>query len=276
MTTSSPWIPGTSLSGNVRRLPPTHRSLLPCAQYPRVFRITLGRAYHIRVAPRRTLTSVVLRSPGSFFAVPLPSFQLSPPTLELCPALDKFCDPAKIHPLNITANRAHIMANSEHERRILEALEAEPHTTQAKLAAQLGVAVGTVNWYLKRLINKGYVKTKQLERRNLKYFVTPAGLALKAKLTREYVETSLKVYRELRQGADETLAEVIAAGYGSVALDDDGSETRGAMDILRLTCLERGVTPDGSKSAPRVRSQGRGFTIVWPEQEISGMADAAR
>ena len=158
------------------------------------------------------------------------------------------------------------MANSQHERRILEALEEEPHTTQANLAAQLGVAVGTVNWYLRRLVNKGYVKTKQLERRNLKYFVTPAGLALKAKLTREYVEASLKVYRELRQAAEETLDEVIAAGFGSVALDDHDPEARGALDILRLTCLERGVTPDGSKCSPRVQSEGRGFTVTWPEQ----------
>ncbi len=158
------------------------------------------------------------------------------------------------------------MANSEHERRILEALEEEPHTTQANLAARLGVAVGTVNWYLKRLIKKGYVKTKQLERRNLKYFVTPAGLALKAKLTREYVEASLNVYRELRQAADETLAEVAAAGYEAVALEHDGVGAEGALDILRLTCLDHGMTLDGSAKAPRVRVDGKGFTVAWPEQ----------
>jgi len=96
------------------------------------------------------------------------------------------------------------MANTEHELRILEALEQEPDTTQAGLAARLGVAVGTVNWYLKRLVKKGYVKTKQLERRNLKYFVTPSGLARKAQLTKEYLEASLRVYRELRRAAQET------------------------------------------------------------------------
>ncbi len=158
------------------------------------------------------------------------------------------------------------MANSEHERRILEALEEEPHTTQANLAARLGVAVGTVNWYLKRLIKKGYVKTKQLERRNLKYFVTPAGLALKAKLTREYVEASLNVYRELRQAADETLAEVAAAGYEAVALENNGVGAEGALDILRLTCLDHGMTLDGSAKAPRVRVDGKKFTVAWPEQ----------
>jgi DNA-binding MarR family transcriptional regulator len=164
------------------------------------------------------------------------------------------------------------MANTEHELRILEALEQQPDTTQAGLAAQLGVAVGTVNWYLKRLIKKGYVKTKQLERRNLKYFVTPSGLALKARLTRKYMEASLRVYRELRQAAKETLARVSAAGYENVTLDDseespaEGAGSEGAMEIFRLTCLEQGIAADRSLAdAPRVRADGRSFTITWPE-----------
>ena len=158
------------------------------------------------------------------------------------------------------------MAKTEHQLRILEALEQQPDTTQAGLAAQLGVAVGTVNWYLKRLIKKGYVKTKQLERRNLKYFVTPAGLALKARLTKEYMEASLHVYRELRRAAKETLERVTEAGYESVALrGGGGAGSEGALEILRLTCLEQGVSIDGaSQAAPRIRAEGRGLAVSWP------------
>ena len=159
------------------------------------------------------------------------------------------------------------MANAEHELRILEALEEEPDTTQAGLAAQMGVAVGTVNWYLKRLIKKGYVKTKQLERRNLKYFVTPSGLALKARLTKEYMEASLRVYRELREAAKETLERVSAAGYESVGLEGDGeASAHEAMEIFRLTCLEQGISVDGAKKGlPRVKPDGRSFAVAWPE-----------
>ena len=158
------------------------------------------------------------------------------------------------------------LSKVENQLRILEALENAPDTTQAGLAAQLGVAVGTVNWYLKRLIKKGYVKTKQLERRNLKYFVTPAGLALKARLTREYMEASLRVYRELRQAAQETLAEVDRAGYESVALEDDGENAGEAMEILQLTCLEQGVTiRDDDATMPRIRADGTAFAVTWPD-----------
>src|SRR5512135_2294074 len=111
------------------------------------------------------------------------------------------------------------MPNSEHELRILQEIERNPETTQAGLAAQLGVAVGSVNWYVKRLMSKGYIKVTHLQRRKLHYFLTPSGLALKLELTRSYMEVSLRVYRELRLAAQQALADVRARGYGGVYVD---------------------------------------------------------
>jgi len=150
------------------------------------------------------------------------------------------------------------------DRLLLEAIEQNPDTTQASLAAQLGVAVGSVNWYLKRLIHKGHVKVTHLQRRKLKYFLTPQGLALKAHLTSQYMQASLRIYQELRQAARETLAEVKAAGYGAVHLMGDDE----AAEIFRLTCLEQGVrqvtgVEDG---APAVAVDGTGFVVQWPEK----------
>jgi len=154
------------------------------------------------------------------------------------------------------------------DRRLLEAIEENPDTTQASLAAQLGVAVGSINWYLKRLIRKGYVKVTHLQRRKLKYFVTPQGLAVKARLTSQYMEASLQVYRELRQAAHDTLVRVRAAGHDTVLLDGNGE----AMEIFRLTCLEQGVrvrsrTTDG---IPIVAVEGTRFVVAWPSQAPAG------
>jgi DNA-binding MarR family transcriptional regulator len=156
------------------------------------------------------------------------------------------------------------MPEIERELRILEALEQNPETTQASLAAQLGVAVGSVNWYVKRLIRKGYVKATKMERRRLKYFVTPQGLAVKARLTSEYVQYSLRVYRQLRQAAREALAQVRGRGYAAVRANSRGE----AMEIFRLTCLEEGVAiekPSQAASLPQVRAEGTGYAIEWPE-----------
>lgn len=64
-------------------------------------------------------------------------------------------------------------ADPERELVLLEQIERDPDVTQATLASLLGVAVGTVNWHLKRLVAKGYVKVKRAQRRKLRYMITP-------------------------------------------------------------------------------------------------------
>ncbi len=66
-----------------------------------------------------------------------------------------------------------MQGQESYDFQILNHIDQNPDTTQADLATQLDVAVGSVNWYLKRLVNKGYIKVKQMERRRLRYLLTP-------------------------------------------------------------------------------------------------------
>lgn len=152
------------------------------------------------------------------------------------------------------------MSELEHELHILEEIERDPNVTQADLATRLGVAVGKINWYVKRLVGKGYVKVTHLQRRKLHYFLTPSGLALKIKLTRGYMEVSMRVYRELRQAARQALSEVRQAGHTAVRIEGKDE----AAEILRLTCLEQNITPTKSKGVPTMCADGTGFAIQWP------------
>jgi DNA-binding MarR family transcriptional regulator len=131
-----------------------------------------------------------------------------------------------------------IPSETVHELNLLEQIEVDPDVTQASLASQLGVAVGTVNWYLKRLIAKGYVKVKRAQRRKLRYIITPEGIAFRARLTINYIETSMKLYRRIRQHVRELLGEVKTAGFNRVTIAGEGD----IADICRLTCLEQGIT----------------------------------
>ena len=143
------------------------------------------------------------------------------------------------------------------EMGLLEQIESDPDVTQASLAAQLGVAVGTVNWHLKRLISKGYVKVKRAERRKLRYIITPEGIALRARLTVDYIEQSLILYRHTRQKVRELLAEVRQAGFDGVQIvgDVDGNVVDIA-DICRLTCLEQGIKVMEDGNTPRLEVHG--------------------
>ncbi len=130
------------------------------------------------------------------------------------------------------------------EMALLESIERNPDVTQAGLATQLGVAIGTVNWHLKRLIEKGYVKIKRAERKKLRYIITPEGIALRARLTVDYIEQQFLLYRNTRQRVRDHLEKVRQAGFDRVALLGEGD----VADICRLTCLEHGITivPDGN------------------------------
>ena len=131
---------------------------------------------------------------------------------------------------------------------LLEKIEYDPDITQASLAAQLGVAVGTVNWHLKRLVSKGYVKVKRAQRRKLRYIITAEGIAFRARLTVNYIEQSMHLYRLVRERVREAIVEIKLAGYDSVQIQGDGD----IADICRLTCLEQGIAITESPEAPLV------------------------
>ena len=152
----------------------------------------------------------------------------------------------------------------EQDLRILEQIERNPDVTQADLAGRLGVAVGSVNWYLKRLINKGYVKVRQMQRRRLRYLITPQGIAEKARLTASFMEVSMRLYRETREAAKQYLIEIRQAGYGEVHVEGDNDLT----EVCYLTCLEQDMqVVDAPQSlTPTLRIEGMELHLVWPEE----------
>ena len=135
---------------------------------------------------------------------------------------------------------------------LLEQIEQDPDVNQATLAARLGVAVGTVNWHLKRLVAKGYVKVKRAQRKKLRYIITPDGIALRARLTMNYVDQSMRLYRRVREQAKELLSGVHEAGYNSVKIEGDGD----IAEICKLSCLEHGVTIVDTGDVPVIEVHG--------------------
>ena len=80
----------------------------------------------------------------------------------------------RIH--NLNAQHPHHDKN--HEYGLLDAIAQDALVTQASLSSHLGMAVGSVNWYIKRLINCAYIKVSRLDRTRLKYQLTPESLSI--------------------------------------------------------------------------------------------------
>jgi DNA-binding MarR family transcriptional regulator len=152
---------------------------------------------------------------------------------------------------------------------LLEAIAERPDVRQVDLAGRIGVAVGTVNWLLKRLSAKGYVKVQRIGQWQWRYLLTSSGVREKARLTRQYLQASLRVYRKTREEAQALLGELKRAGQDTVRIDSGGWSD--LLDIYRLTCSELGITAvEGENSQlPTLRMRGTKVVLETPESGVA-------
>jgi EPS-associated MarR family transcriptional regulator len=106
--------------------------------------------------------------------------------------------------------------------RVLRALESNPELSQRQLAAELGVSLGGVNYALKALVERGFVKADNFRKSGNKvaylYVLTPQGVAEKASLAGAFLGKKLEEYEVLRQE--------IEALKGEVGSDESGKGDR--------------------------------------------------
>jgi DNA-binding MarR family transcriptional regulator len=95
---------------------------------------------------------------------------------------------------------------------LLDALERDQPKSQRGLAAELGIALGLVNTYLKRCINKGLVKVHEAPARRYAYYLTPLGFAEKSRLTMEYLSFSFNFFRMAKSECSSLLRGAAHAG----------------------------------------------------------------
>lgn len=102
---------------------------------------------------------------------------------------------------------------------VLRRLHQTPLVSQRELAKDLGVGLGTINFCFQALIHKGLVKMQNFNKSRNKlryvYFLTPAGVAEKSKLTAEFLRLKVAEY-EVLQVEIETLKAEMNAVKGDV------------------------------------------------------------
>ncbi len=91
-------------------------------------------------------------------------------------------------------------------------LEGNPDMTQRELAQSLGVSVGSVNYCLNALVDKGWVKMKNFAYSKNKfgyiYVLTPSGLAEKALITQRFLQRKMDEYEQLKAEIEALKSEV--------------------------------------------------------------------
>jgi len=100
--------------------------------------------------------------------------------------------------------------------RVLRLLQKNPDISQRELAQHLGVSVGGLNYCLKALIEKGWVKVHNFSRNKRKlcyaYILTPQGALQKARLTSGFLRRKMQEFDALRAEIETLKVDIGSQG----------------------------------------------------------------
>jgi DNA-binding MarR family transcriptional regulator len=122
--------------------------------------------------------------------------------------------------------------------RLLDAIDSKKSPSQRDLASALGVSLGLVNSFVRRLAKKGYFKITHLPRNRIRYILTPKGAAEKSRLTYAYLQFSYQFYRDARSKLKTLLQNLINRKVRSVAFFGVGDLAEIAYLSLQETDLK--------------------------------------
>ena len=99
---------------------------------------------------------------------------------------------------------------------VIKLIEQDPEISQRELSKELGVSLGKVNYCLRALIDKGWVKAKNFKNSQNKmayrYLLTPHGVQEKAALTVSFLKRKLVEHEELQREIESLRSEISRGG----------------------------------------------------------------
>lgn len=98
------------------------------------------------------------------------------------------------------------MSSTEQHLKVLRLLQDRPDITQRQMAQELGISLGGLNYCLKALVGKGWVKMENFSRNPNKlkyaYLLTPQGVRAKTRLTAHFLKRKMAEYEALKAEID--------------------------------------------------------------------------
>jgi DNA-binding MarR family transcriptional regulator len=154
---------------------------------------------------------------------------------------------------------------------LLESVERDGGMSQRRLAAELGIALGLVNAYLKRCVKKGLVKVTEAPTRRYAYYLTPQGFAEKSRLTVEYLSYSFSFFRSARADCAAVLETAAGRGWTRVVL----AGVSDLAEISAICALESGIKIIAVVDADASAARFIGLPVLTSFDALTEPCDAA-
>jgi EPS-associated MarR family transcriptional regulator len=95
---------------------------------------------------------------------------------------------------------------------LMRLIEANPEMSQRDVARELGISVGKVNYCLRALLARGWVKatnfTNSRNKAAYMYLLTPRGVEAKSKITVRFLQTKIREYEALKTEIEQIRHEL--------------------------------------------------------------------
>ncbi|MCP4252566.1 MAG: winged helix-turn-helix transcriptional regulator [Candidatus Scalindua sp.] len=140
------------------------------------------------------------------------------------------------------------MKKEHNDFQILKTVEENSSVSQRKLSSQMELNVASVNFALKRLIQKGFVTKEGENPRRVKYHITPEGLKEKTQLAYKFFDRNIPYYHEVRNDIEAQIEKATDGRKISVAIYGAGELSETAyMVVSKMGCNFLGFYLEDSK-----------------------------
>ena len=100
----------------------------------------------------------------------------------------------------------------EREFELVNIVGAQIADNQRDLSRYMDISLGTINMLIRRLVTKGYIRTKQLNQKKVEYILTPKGFAEKMRKSIKYTLKTISSISLIKNRLKEPLGELINKG----------------------------------------------------------------
>lgn len=153
----------------------------------------------------------------------------------------------------------------DYEFKMIDEIGKDLNTTQRKISHQIGLSLGMTNIIMKRLIAKGYVKVKGLDRRRVQYILTPRGFAEKVRKTHRYLLRTIDTLKTVKEKIQDTVLEYYEKGERNFTILGKGE----LADIVEISLRDMGKKDlQYSKARTPEEINNKGSIILLADRNI--------
>ena len=162
------------------------------------------------------------------------------------------------------------MYTSDKEAIILEHIYYNDSLKQRELADKAGISLGMVNTILRRLIEKGWLMAKRINRRNISYVVSPAGIEEIFKRSYRYFKRTIDDVLLYKEGIEWMVSEAAEGGYKTIVLVGNSD----LEFLVEYECEKAGIS--FKKVETNINIPPNTFAVFGEQYEVNSKLDEIR